>query len=151
MAEGAHVVVVDDHPLLGQMLVDRLSAQRIAATVVDVDDPGLADTIRGLAPDLVLLDAVFHDDEHGGMRLLGALHASDVRVAITTNETRAPIIQAIAIIGPLGCIKLACTENVRNGGKAGRGARGKVAQPRPPRQSPPRPSVTPAASESGAG
>ncbi len=50
--------------------------------------------------------------------------SSRTETAITTNETRAPIIQAIAFIGPLGCIGLVCTEKVRNGGARGAGQGG---------------------------
>ncbi len=85
MAEVSRVVVVDDHPLLAQMLVDRLCAQGFDGVALGVDDPNLAETIRGRSPDLVLLDAIFDDDEDGGMRVLRALRASHVLVAMLTG------------------------------------------------------------------
>lgn len=82
------VVVVDDHRLLAQMLVDRLRHQSVEGLALDVTEHGLASRIRSLEPDLVLLDAVFGQDEDGGMNVLTELRDTDdatPRVAILTG------------------------------------------------------------------
>jgi two-component system nitrate/nitrite response regulator NarL len=79
------IAVVDDHRLLAQMLVDHLMDQGFSAMVAHVDDPGLPETLRGLEPDLILLDAVFHDDEDGGLQVLEAMADDDIRVAMLTG------------------------------------------------------------------
>ena len=43
-------------------------------------------TLSARAPDLVLLDAVFHDDENGGLRVLEALRPDPIRVAMLSVE-----------------------------------------------------------------
>lgn len=85
MIDTVRIAVVDDHQLLAQMLVDHLTERGFAATVAHVDDPALPETLRGLEPNLILLDAVFHDDEDGGLRVLRALADDDIRVAMLTG------------------------------------------------------------------
>lgn len=67
------IVVVDDHQLLAQMLSGALRDQGFDALVAEVDDAHIVDRLRDLEPDVVLLDAVFGDDEDGGMRVLRGL------------------------------------------------------------------------------
>lgn len=64
------VVLVDDHRLLAQMMVQGLAERGFRAVAVDVAEQGIADRVLGLEPDLVILDAVFNDDEDGGLRIL---------------------------------------------------------------------------------
>ncbi len=67
------VVVVDDHKLLAEMLVERLGESGFEAMTTDVFDDALVERVRGLHPDVLLLDAVFHDDEDAGLRVLHEL------------------------------------------------------------------------------
>lgn len=85
----ARVAVIDDHRLLAQMLADELGTRGYDACSVDVLESSLATRIRELAPDLVLLDAVFHDDEDAGMRVLQELRSdgTDPVVVILTGVT----------------------------------------------------------------
>lgn len=81
------LVIVDDHRLLAQMLVDRLAEGGHEALALDVADRRLVDRILELAPDLVILDAVFHDREDAGLEVLRHLVArdGDLRVVMLTG------------------------------------------------------------------
>ena len=83
------IVVVDDHRLLAQMLADHLRERSFECLVLDVSEAHLARRISELTPDLVLLDAVFGEDENGGMDVLTQLMHDDgpPRVAILTGVT----------------------------------------------------------------
>lgn len=81
----ARVAVVDDHRLLAQMLVDHLVEHGFDAVVAHVEDPDLASTLRRLRPDLILLDAVFHDDEDGGQRVLEVMAGGPAQIAMLTG------------------------------------------------------------------
>ena len=83
----ARVVVIDDHRLLAQMLVDHLSDRGLEALTIDVSEQRLVERILAIEPDLLLLDAVFADDEGEGMRIL-----LDVR-------DRAPHLEVVMITG----------------------------------------------------
>ena len=87
MAEAARIALVDDHPLLVQVLAERISTTGAECLTVEVDAdvPGMVEAIEGLCPDLVLLDAVFDDDDEGGMRVLRALQESGIRIAMLTG------------------------------------------------------------------
>jgi DNA-binding NarL/FixJ family response regulator len=67
------VVIVDDHRLLAQMLVDGLNELGYVAMSVDVAESDIPQRVVGLSPDLLILDAVFHDDEAGGLTVLQQL------------------------------------------------------------------------------
>lgn len=71
--DGPNIVLVDDHRLLAQMMVDGLVQRGYRAAAIDVDEVDIVGRVLGLRPDLVLLDAVFNDDEDGGMRILRSL------------------------------------------------------------------------------
>ncbi len=64
------VVIVDDHRLLAQMLVDGLNELGYLAMSVDVGESDIPQRVLGLSPDLLILDAVFHDNEAGGLTVL---------------------------------------------------------------------------------
>ena len=83
------VVVVDDHRLLAQMLADHLRERSLECLVVEVDEAHLTRRIRELTPDLLLLDAVFGEDENGGMDVLTELMGGDFprRIVILTGVT----------------------------------------------------------------
>lgn len=68
-----HVVLVDDHRLLAQMMVQGLAERGFRAVAVDAMEQDVAERVLGLEPDLVILDAVFNDDEDGGLRILRSL------------------------------------------------------------------------------
>ena len=73
------VVVADDHRFLAQMLVEHLNRRGFEALIADVDDPELVNALHALDPGLILLDAVFHDDEDGGMRVLRDLGCGEIQ------------------------------------------------------------------------
>ena len=82
------IVLVDDHRLLAQMLVDQLVSAGHRAVSVDHTGAELVGQILDLQPDLILLDAVFGDDENFGLQLLRSLRAeADTPVAILTGVT----------------------------------------------------------------
>ncbi len=68
-----NVLLVDDHRLLAQMMVEDLQSRGYRAASIDVEETDIAERILRLEPDLVLLDAVFNDDEDGGMGVLRSL------------------------------------------------------------------------------
>lgn len=67
------VVIVDDHRLLAQMLVDELNDLGYLAMSVDVGESDIPERVVGLTPDLLILDAVFNDNEAGGLAVLQQL------------------------------------------------------------------------------
>jgi two-component system nitrate/nitrite response regulator NarL len=83
----AKVLILDDHRLLAQMLVDRLAERGHQAFAIDVADRRLVERVFEIEPDLLLLDAVFADDEVAGLRILGAVRAEreDIDVVIITG------------------------------------------------------------------
>jgi len=83
----AKVLVLDDHQLLAQMLVSQLNDQGHEAMSIDVTDARLVDRVAEIRPDLLLLDAVFSDDEGAGLQILQELRARDeeTRVVIITG------------------------------------------------------------------
>lgn len=89
VTRGARVLVVDDHRLLAQMLVDQLCEAGHEALAIDIADTRLVDRVIDITPDLLLLDAVFADDEDAGMRILRELgdRAPDLAVVMITGVT----------------------------------------------------------------
>ena len=79
------IAVVDDHRLLAQLLAEDLGGRGYEAFALHADDPHLPSSIREVDPDLVLLDAVFADDESAGARVLAALMPWGLRVAMLTG------------------------------------------------------------------
>lgn len=86
MPRARRVVIVDDHKFLVEMLVGELVERGYEAMYVDVDDPELVAHLRELQPAMILLDAVFRDDEDAGLRVLCELREDhDIEVAIITG------------------------------------------------------------------
>ena len=85
----ARVLVLDDHRLLAQMLVGHLSDRGHESLTIDAADDRLTERVLEVDPDLLLLDAVFTDDEGAGMRIL------------TEVRDRAPHIEVVMITGVL--------------------------------------------------
>ncbi len=84
---GTRIAVVDDHRLLAQMMVEHLNQRGGEAVTADVADVGLVATLERLEPDVILLDAVFHDDENGGLRVLHEMADSDAEIVMLTGVT----------------------------------------------------------------
>lgn len=139
---GCRTVVVDDHRLLAQMLTDRLHDAGYDAVIADVAEGRLADRIVELSPRVVVLDAVFNDDESGGLRVLEELSARgaigpDLMVVILTGVVdelrhaefldagaRAVITKADSVDGVVGQID----DVVRGGDPMGSARRAALAQ-----------------------
>jgi DNA-binding NarL/FixJ family response regulator len=85
------LMVVDDHRLLAQMLLDHLSDRGYEALSADVTDDQLVHRIIEISPDLLILDSVFNDDEDGGMNVLRDLESrgADIRTVLLTGVTDA--------------------------------------------------------------
>lgn len=81
------VVIIDDHEMLAEMMRAHLIDRGWDARTLGIDVPHLVDEVQRVQPDLVLLDAVFGDDEDGGMRLLAALQLQPWSVAMLTGVT----------------------------------------------------------------
>ena len=84
---GTRIAVVDDHRLLAQMMVDHLNRRGGVAVTADVADIGLVTTLQRLDAEVILLDAVFHDDEDGGLRVLQEMSDSDAEIVMLTGVT----------------------------------------------------------------
>ncbi len=78
----ATLLVVDDHRLLAQMLVDHLVERGHEALSVDVSDRDLLRRVIEIEPDLVVLDAVFSDDEQAGRDILRGLRREGCQVDV---------------------------------------------------------------------
>lgn len=80
-------MVLDDHRLLAQMLVGHLVERGHEALTIDATDRRLAERAIETQPDLLLLDAVFGDDEDAGMQILLRMRveAPEIDVAIITG------------------------------------------------------------------
>lgn len=82
----ARIVVVDDHEIIAQSLSASLSALGHDVLRVDCTEPDLVATIRGMEPDLVVLDLDLGPAGSGG-RLVAPLTEGACRVLVLTGVT----------------------------------------------------------------
>jgi DNA-binding NarL/FixJ family response regulator len=104
-AREVSVLIVEDHALLADALVDALGHAGIcAASVSGPDADAIVDMARALAPDLVLLDLVLGQDVGLSVPLIRRLRESGAQVVMLTGAVDPALLGSCLEAGAVGIV-----------------------------------------------